>query len=118
MRSRPQLAEIVEVGDLLFSRGEPSDPDPQRRYQLYTRVKAAANGAGACGGLAGGESRLEALRVREIVVEELEDVGVAVLVVVEVFETEVGFQMAARSCKTLYAILDAVSQGGERVAVA
>jgi len=50
-------AEIVEVGDLLFSRGEPSDPDPQRRYQLYTRVKAAANGAGACGGLAGGESR-------------------------------------------------------------
>ena len=34
-------AEIVEVGDLLFSRGEPSDPALLRRYQLYTRVKAA-----------------------------------------------------------------------------
>ena len=34
-------AEIVEVGDLLFIRGEPSDPALLRRYQLYTRVKAA-----------------------------------------------------------------------------
>jgi hypothetical protein len=34
-------AEIVEVGDLLFSRGEPSDPALRRRYQLYTRAKAA-----------------------------------------------------------------------------
>src|SRR5215510_15182216 len=34
-------AEIVEVGDLLFGRAEPSDPALQRRYQLYTWVKAA-----------------------------------------------------------------------------
>ena len=34
-------AELVEVGDLLFSRGEPSDPTLLPRYQLYTRVKAA-----------------------------------------------------------------------------
>jgi hypothetical protein len=34
-------AEIVEVGDLLFSRGKPSDPSLLRRYQLYTGVKAA-----------------------------------------------------------------------------
>ena len=29
-------AELVEVGDLLFSRGEPSDPVLLPRYQLYT----------------------------------------------------------------------------------
>jgi len=34
-------AEIVEVGDLLFRRGEPIDPALLRRYQLYKRVKAA-----------------------------------------------------------------------------
>jgi len=34
-------AEIVEVGDLLFSRGELSDPALLRRYQLCERVKAA-----------------------------------------------------------------------------
>ena len=34
-------AEIVEVGDILFSRGEPSDPALLSRYQLYKRVKAA-----------------------------------------------------------------------------
>jgi hypothetical protein len=34
-------AELVEVGDLLFSRGEPSDPALLPRYQLYTRIKAA-----------------------------------------------------------------------------
>jgi len=34
-------AEIVEVGDLVFSRGEPSDPALQRRYQPYRRVKSA-----------------------------------------------------------------------------
>jgi len=34
-------AEIVEVGDLLFRRGEPTDPVLLRRYQLYKRVKAA-----------------------------------------------------------------------------
>jgi hypothetical protein len=34
-------AELIEVGDLLFACGEPSDPALLRRYQLYTRVKAA-----------------------------------------------------------------------------
>jgi hypothetical protein len=34
-------AELVEIGDALFRRGEPSDPALQRRYQLYKRVKAA-----------------------------------------------------------------------------
>ena len=34
-------AEIVEVGDLLFRGGEPSDPALLRRYRLYTRVEAA-----------------------------------------------------------------------------
>jgi hypothetical protein len=34
-------AELVEVGDVLFCRGEPSDPASMPRYQLYTRVKAA-----------------------------------------------------------------------------
>jgi hypothetical protein len=34
-------AELVELGDLLFGRGEPSDPALLPSYQLYTRVKAA-----------------------------------------------------------------------------
>jgi hypothetical protein len=34
-------AELVEVGDLLFARGKPSDPALLSKYQLYTRVKAA-----------------------------------------------------------------------------
>ena len=34
-------AEIVAVGDLLFRAGKPSDPVMLRRYELYTRVKAA-----------------------------------------------------------------------------
>ena len=34
-------AELVEVGDLLFNRGEPSDSALLPKYQLYTRVKAA-----------------------------------------------------------------------------
>jgi hypothetical protein len=34
-------AELVELGDLLFARGEPSDPSLLPKYQLYTRVKAA-----------------------------------------------------------------------------
>jgi len=34
-------AEIVEVGDLLFRRGEPTDPVLLRRYQVCTRVMAA-----------------------------------------------------------------------------
>jgi hypothetical protein len=38
---KASAAELVEVGDLLFSRGEPSDPALVPRYQLYTRVKAA-----------------------------------------------------------------------------
>jgi hypothetical protein len=33
-------AELVEVGDLLFRGGEPSDPALLRRYRLYKRVKA------------------------------------------------------------------------------
>jgi hypothetical protein len=33
--------ELVELGDLLFSGGEPSDPTLVPKYQLYTRVKAA-----------------------------------------------------------------------------
>jgi len=37
----PSASELVEVGDLLFARGEPSDPALLRRYQLYKRVKAA-----------------------------------------------------------------------------
>jgi hypothetical protein len=36
-----QVNLFVEVGDLLFSLGEPSDPALLPRYQLYTRVKAA-----------------------------------------------------------------------------
>jgi hypothetical protein len=34
-------AELVQLGDLLFRGGEPSDPVLLRRYQLHTRVKAA-----------------------------------------------------------------------------
>jgi hypothetical protein len=34
-------AELVEVGDLLFRGGEPSDSALLRRYRLYRRVKAA-----------------------------------------------------------------------------
>ena len=33
--------ELVEVGDLLFSRGDPSNPGLLPRYKLYTRVQAA-----------------------------------------------------------------------------
>jgi hypothetical protein len=33
--------ELAEVGDLLFARGEPSEPALLERYQLYMRVKAA-----------------------------------------------------------------------------
>jgi hypothetical protein len=34
-------AKLVEIGDLLFGSGEPSDPALRCGYQLYTRVKAA-----------------------------------------------------------------------------
>jgi hypothetical protein len=34
-------AELVELGDLLFSRRELSDPALLPKYELYTRVKAA-----------------------------------------------------------------------------
>jgi hypothetical protein len=34
-------AELVFLGDLLFRRGQPSDPALQQRYRLYARVKAA-----------------------------------------------------------------------------
>jgi hypothetical protein len=59
-------AEIVEVGDLLFRGGEPSDPALPPRYRLYMRVKAALalplGPERVC--LAGGEGRRsqEALR--------------------------------------------------------
>jgi hypothetical protein len=36
-----RLVELAEVGDLLFARGEPSEPALLQRYQLYKRVKAA-----------------------------------------------------------------------------
>jgi hypothetical protein len=41
-RSRPRPPR-VEVGDLLFRAGVPSDSALLRRYQLYTRVKAAVS---------------------------------------------------------------------------
>ena len=34
-------AELVDVGDLLFRGGEPTDPALLRHYQLYKRVKSA-----------------------------------------------------------------------------
>ena len=34
-------AELVELGDLLFSRRGPSDPSLLRRYEYYKRVKLA-----------------------------------------------------------------------------
>ena len=52
-------AEIVEVGDLLFRGGEPSDPALRRRYRLYTRVKAAL-------ALAVGPERLAALQAAKV----------------------------------------------------
>ena len=52
-------AEIAQVGDLLFSRGEPSDPTLQRRYRVYTRVKAAL-------ALPMGPERIAALRAAKI----------------------------------------------------
>jgi hypothetical protein len=52
-------AEFVEVGDLLFSRGEPSDPALLPRYQLYKRVKAAV-------ALPVGPERIAALQAAKI----------------------------------------------------
>jgi len=52
-------AELVEVGDLLFARGEPRDPALLRRYQLYKRVKAAL-------ALPIGPERLAALQAAKI----------------------------------------------------
>jgi hypothetical protein len=50
-------AEIFEVGDLLFRRGEPTDPALLRRYRLYARKGSggATAWAGACCGASGGE---------------------------------------------------------------
>jgi hypothetical protein len=53
-------AELVEVGDALFRRGEPADPTLLPRYRFYKRVKAALAlpvGPGARGGLACGKDR-------------------------------------------------------------
>ena len=52
-------AEIVEVGDLLFRGGEPSDPALLRRYRLYRRVKAAL-------ALPVGPERLAALQAAKV----------------------------------------------------
>jgi hypothetical protein len=52
-------AELVEVGDLLFSSGVTSDPTLVPRYQLYTRVKAALS-------LPPGLERVEALHAAKI----------------------------------------------------
>jgi len=51
-------AELVELGDLLFSKGEPSDP-ALLPYQLYKRVKAAA-------ALPPGPERIAALQAAKI----------------------------------------------------
>jgi hypothetical protein len=34
-------AELVELGDVLFGGGEPTDPALLRRYRLYKQAKAA-----------------------------------------------------------------------------
>ena len=52
-------AELIELGDLLFARGEPSDPALLRRYQLYKRVKAAV-------ALPPGPERIAALQAAKI----------------------------------------------------
>jgi hypothetical protein len=52
-------AEIVEVGDLLFRGGEPSDPALLPRYRLYMRVKAAL-------ALPVGPERLAALQAAKV----------------------------------------------------
>ena len=50
-------AELVEVGDLLFRDGEPSDPALLPRYQLYSRVNCSATRARARGGITCGQDR-------------------------------------------------------------
>jgi hypothetical protein len=52
-------AELVEIGDVLFRGGEPSDPALLRRYQLYKRVKAAL-------ALPPGPERIAALQAAKI----------------------------------------------------
>jgi hypothetical protein len=52
-------AELLEVGDVLFKHGEPSDPALVRRYRLYKRVKAAV-------ALLAGQERVVALRAARI----------------------------------------------------
>jgi hypothetical protein len=59
-------AEIVEVGDSLFSRGEPADPAHLRRYQLYTCVKAAL-------ALPMGPERIAALQAAKIDRKQVKD---------------------------------------------
>ena len=59
MEIEAAAAEIVEVGDLLFSRGEPSDLALLQRYQLYKRVKAAL-------ALPPGPERIAALQAAKI----------------------------------------------------
>ena len=52
-------AELIQLGDLLFARGEPSDPALLPRYQLYKRVKAAV-------ALPPGPERIAALQAAKI----------------------------------------------------
>jgi hypothetical protein len=53
-------AELVEVGDLLFRAGEPSDPALLPRYRLYRRVKCSDRAAAA------GPERIAALQAAKI----------------------------------------------------
>ena len=52
-------AKLVEVGDMFFRGGAPTDPALMRRYQLYTRVKAAV-------ALPPGPERIAALQAAKI----------------------------------------------------
>ena len=52
-------AELVEIGDALFTGGQPSHPALLRRYRLYRPVKAAIT-------LSAGPERVAALRAARI----------------------------------------------------
>jgi hypothetical protein len=52
-------AELVQVGEALFRRGEPADPALLRRYRLYKRVQAAL-------ALSAGPERVAALRAAKV----------------------------------------------------
>jgi hypothetical protein len=52
-------ADLIELDDLLFARGEPSEPALMERYQRYKRVKAAV-------ALPPGPERIAALQAAKI----------------------------------------------------